>query len=225
MINYQRRILGHIAVTRPRKSAALTGPTPLKFVQPPRGASLRRGRRFARETPGSAASPDRGRGGDNGGEREVVFGTPKAHQRRSVPIPRFLTAELAAQPGGKGPDDLVFTSPQGEVLRNTNFGPRIFDPAARRSGLDGLSPPELPHTAASLAVPAGANVNAVHAWTRICGDDSGRLCRPFGDALDAVADPLDRAFFGLNADSVRTDPKRGHNDPCCGPTGRDRPAR
>jgi integrase len=91
---------------------------------------------------------------------KVVFGTPTAHQRRSVPIPRFLATELAAQLVGKGPDGLVFTSPQGKVLRNTNSA-RIFDPAARRSGLDGLTPHELRHTAASLAVAAGANVKAV----------------------------------------------------------------
>ena len=34
MINYQRRILSHIVVTRPHRSAALTGPTPLKLVEP-----------------------------------------------------------------------------------------------------------------------------------------------------------------------------------------------
>jgi hypothetical protein len=34
---------------------------------------------------------------------KVVFGTPKSHQRRSVPVPRFLAEELAVHLAGKGP--------------------------------------------------------------------------------------------------------------------------
>ena len=62
---------------------------------------------------------------------------------------------------GKRPEDLVFTSPHDEVVRNTNFRPRFFDPAAARAGLAGLTPHELRHTAASLAMAVGANVKAV----------------------------------------------------------------
>nr|WP_242625020.1 tyrosine-type recombinase/integrase [Krasilnikovia cinnamomea] len=60
----------------------------------------------------------------------AVFGTPKTRQRRSVPLPRFLVAPLPAHMGGRGPDDLVFTSPGGEVLRTNNFRRRAFDRAA-----------------------------------------------------------------------------------------------
>ena len=38
---------------------------------------------------------------------------------------------------------------------------RFWDPATERAGLPGLTPHELRHTAASLAVAAGANVKAV----------------------------------------------------------------
>jgi integrase len=139
---------------------------------------------------------------------QVVFGTTKTHQRRSVPIPRFLAEELAEQMAGKGPDELVFTSPGGGVLRNTNFRPRFFDPAAERAGLAGLTPHELRHTSASLAVAAGANVKVVqqmlgHASAAMTLDVYAGL---FGDDLDALADRLDEAFEGLNADQVRTDP-------------------
>lgn len=137
---------------------------------------------------------------------QVVFGTTKTHQRRSVPVPRFLAEELATQVSGKGPDDLVFTSPGGGVLRNTNFRPRIFDPAAERAGLVGLTPHELRHTAASLAVAAGANVKVVqlmlgHASAAMTLDVYAGL---FGDDLDALADRLDEAFAGQDADQVRT---------------------
>ena len=138
---------------------------------------------------------------------EVVFGTTKNHQRRSVPIPRFLANELAGEIAGKEPDDLVFVSPRGEVLRNTNFRPRFFDPAAERAGLAGLTPHELRHTAASLAVAAGANVKAVqqmlgHASAAMTLDVYAGL---FGDDLDAVAERLDEVVIRRNADSVRTE--------------------
>jgi hypothetical protein len=52
----------------------------------------------------------------------LTWGTPKNHQRRSVPIPRSLVDELAVHMASKGPDNLVFTSPRGAVLRNLNSG-------------------------------------------------------------------------------------------------------
>jgi integrase len=39
----------------------------------------------------------------------LVWGTPKTHERREVPIPRFLLEDLAAHVAGKDPDDLVFS--------------------------------------------------------------------------------------------------------------------
>jgi integrase len=42
---------------------------------------------------------------DVGGK--IVLGTPKSHLARTVPLPRFLAAELAADVQGKNPDDLV----------------------------------------------------------------------------------------------------------------------
>jgi integrase len=136
----------------------------------------------------------------------VIVGTTKNHQRRSVPIPRFLADELAAQLAGKAPGDLVFTAPEGGVLRNTNFRPRFFDPAAEKAGLAGLTPHELRHTAASLAVAAGANVKAIqqmlgHASAAMTLDVYAGL---FADDLDGVADQLDRAYTRLNADQMRT---------------------
>jgi integrase len=64
----------------------------------------------------------------------------------------------------------------------------------------------LRHTAASLAVSAGANVKAVqqmlgHASAAMTLDVYAGL---FGDDLDAVADRLDELASGATADSVRT---------------------
>ena len=38
----------------------------------------------------------------------LVWGTPKSHERRQVPIPRFLVTELREHIAGKEPDELVF---------------------------------------------------------------------------------------------------------------------
>lgn len=123
----------------------------------------------------------------------VVIGTPKTHQQRSVPVPRSLVQALADQCAGKGADDLVFTAPRGGVLRLMNFRRRFFDPAAASAGLDGLTPHEIRHTAASLAVSAGANVKAVQ---RLLGHASAAMTLDvyaglFDDDLDAVAARLD----------------------------------
>ena len=123
----------------------------------------------------------------------LVFGDPKTHQCRQVPVPRFLVEALAAACAGRGPDELVFTSPAGGVLRNNNWRRRAFNPAAIRVGLDGLTPHELRHTAASLAVSAGANVKAVQ---RMLGHASAAMTLDvysglFGDDLDVVAERLD----------------------------------
>lgn len=133
---------------------------------------------------------------------ELIEGTPKNHQRRSVTIPRFLADELAAHVAGKGRDALVFTAPNGGPLRNTNFRTRVFESV----GLAGVTPHDLRHTAASLAVTAGANVKAVQ---RMLGHASASMTLDvyaglFGDDLDAVAHRLDQAVAARDADYLRT---------------------
>lgn len=134
------------------------------------------------------------------------FGTPKSHQRRSVPIPRGIAEDLAVRLAGRAPGDFVFPAPDGGVLGLGNFRARVFDPAARAAGLGGLTPHELRHTAASLAVSAGANVKSVQ---RMLGHKSASMTLDvysglFDDDLDAVAERLDAAAADSLADSVRT---------------------
>jgi len=64
--------------------------------------------------------------------RGMVWGTPKGHERRDVPIPRFLVNDLARHVAGRPADALVFTAPQGRVLRVRNFRRVALDPAAHR---------------------------------------------------------------------------------------------
>ena len=126
---------------------------------------------------------------------KLVWGDPKNHQRRSVPIPRFLVDELDVLKAGKGPKDLMFTGARGGVLRNGNFRRDIFNAAAVKAGLDGLTPHELRHTAASLAISSGANVKAVQ---RMLGHASAAMTLDvyaglFDDDLDGLADRMDEA--------------------------------
>jgi integrase len=124
-----------------------------------------------------------------------VWGTPKNHQHRSVPIPSFLVDLLAEVVHDATPDDLVFTTWRGKPLRNLNFRRDVFDLAAEDAGLAGLTPHELRHTAASLAVSAGANVKAVQ---RMLGHASAAMTLDvysglFDDDLDGVAERLNQA--------------------------------
>lgn len=60
----------------------------------------------------------------------LVWGTPKTHGRREVPIPRFLAEDLAGYVAGKAPDDLVFNGIRGggplrvAVFRHAGSTPR-----------------------------------------------------------------------------------------------------
>ena len=81
---------------------------------------------------------------------EMTYGTPKTHQCRSVPLPRSLVDALAEHV-----------------------------PAAKQIGKPGLTPHDLRHTAASLAVQVGAEVSgATNAWACVRSDDARRVRRP-----------------------------------------------
>ena len=132
----------------------------------------------------------------------LVWGTPKSHAARSVPIPRSVADLLLDVVAGKQAGALVFTTWRGKPLRNLNFRRDVFDPAARDAGLTGLTPHELRHTAASLAVSAGANVKSVqamlgHASAAMTLDVYAGL---FDDDLDGVADRMDALPGGRQAD-------------------------
>ena len=125
----------------------------------------------------------------------AVFSTRRPNQVRTVPIPRFVVEDIA-QLTAKAPDDFVFAAPKGGgLLRLQNFRHVIFERAIRSAGLDGLTPHALRHTAASLAIAAGADVKVVqqmlgHASATMTLDLYGHL---YGDRLDEVADKMDAA--------------------------------
>jgi integrase len=145
---------------------------------------------------------------------KLVWSTPKTGKRRSVVFPASLTEELAALMVGKSREDLVFTNLSGGVLRGSNFRPRFFDQAVEKcqkvdETFPTITPHDLRHTAASLAVSAGANVKAVqrmlgHAKASMTLDVYADL---FDDDLEVVAAQLDTAITTSkqnSADPLRT---------------------
>ncbi len=140
--------------------------------------------------------------GEIGGH--LSWGTPKTHATRKVPLSPALRDELVVHLAGRGPDDMVFTSPAGGVLLLGNFRSRVFDPALRTAGLPHFTPHDLRHTAASLAIASGASVKAVqsmlgHASAAMTLDVYAGL---FPDELDAVADRLGAAWDASRAARV-----------------------
>ncbi|MBB1482511.1 site-specific integrase [Tessaracoccus sp. MC1865] len=139
---------------------------------------------------------------------ELHWGTPKDHQRRSVPYPKFLAEDIAARMKGKKPDDLLFPTNRGAVMRVVNARRDWFDRAAVKAGVK-VTPHELRHTAASLAVKAGASVLALQ---RMLGHDKPSTTLDvyadlFDEDLDDVAERLATVRASGVADYLRTKPE------------------
>jgi integrase len=135
----------------------------------------------------------------------AVVGTPKDHERREVPVPAFLVDMLAEHLAGCAADALAFPAPGGGLLRNGNFRRNVFDAAAERAGVGDVTPHGLRHSAASLAIAAGATVVLVQ---RMLGHSSPSVTLDvyshlFADDLDTVADRLNQAKINAAADQVR----------------------
>lgn len=125
----------------------------------------------------------------------MTFGPTKGHERRDVPIPRFLIEDLAKRVATKESDELVFTGVRGAPLRSLVFQRAALTSAANEMGLTGFTPHMLRHTAASLAIASGADVKVVqtmlgHKSATLTLDLYGHL---FGDRLDIVADAMELA--------------------------------
>jgi integrase len=72
-----------------------------------------------------------------------------------------MLAEHLAHRGRPDADALMFVAPAGGPPRRSTFRTRVFDPAVRRAGLDGLTFHGLRHTAAGLMIEAGAHIEAI----------------------------------------------------------------
>jgi integrase len=129
----------------------------------------------------------------------IEVGTPKNHKRRSVPFPAFLGELLTESLQGKQPNDLVFPDKHGHHMRRARASTNSrswFKTALVTAGLPIMLVHDLRHTAASLAVQAGANVKVVQ---RMLGHASAAMTLDvyadlFDDDLDGVSSALDSAY-------------------------------
>jgi len=146
---------------------------------------------------------------------EMILGDTKTHQRRSVPLPRFLCDELAAYLAKEGVaadrSAFVFRSPtkvphrvpeDRKPLRNSNFYPRIFKPAIRAAGIERhVRFHDLRHTCAALLISQGAHPRALmerlgHSSVTTSLDTYGHLLPSLDEALTAGLDDMRRTAIG-----------------------------
>ena len=94
---------------------------------------------------------------------QLHHGPTKTGPNRVVTLPHSVIEALAAHLSAysPGPDGLVFTDPGGGPVRRSNFRDRFFLGAVREAGLKPLRFHDLRHTAAALAIRAGAHPKAI----------------------------------------------------------------
>lgn len=131
-------------------------------------------------------------------------GPTKGRVARSVPVAKFVLEELSVQCKGRGRDDLVFGNGT-DYLPRPKSSDGWFIGAVKRSGVQRITPHDLRHTCASLAVSTGANVLAL---ARMLGHTNPALTLKtyadlFDTDLDAVAENIHNAY-GQGAQNVPT---------------------
>ena len=132
--------------------------------------------------------------------RVIEVGTPKGHQARSVPLPRFLVDELELDMHGRAPGALVFGDGTTHPFRPHSASGWFISAVRRCQKVDPTFPTltlhDLRHTAASLAISSGAHVKAVQ---RMLGHASAAM------TLDTYADLFDDDLDTVSAsmESIR----------------------
>lgn len=124
----------------------------------------------------------------------AIFGEPKHGERREVPIAPHLVPELEQLIEGKPVDAPLVDSGRGQFVNIHNWRGRVWNKAVEAAGLGGrgLSPKALRHTAASMAIAAGADVKVVQ---RMLGHaDASMTLNTYADLwpdrLDEVTDAI-----------------------------------
>ncbi len=140
---------------------------------------------------------------------KVHIGPTKTGEARAVPLPLLLAEELARHLAEHppGPAGLVFSGPDGGVLRRTNWRRRVWLPALRGARIaEPLPRPhDLRHTAAALAIGAGAHSKQIqamlgHSSSQVTLDRYGHL---FPSLAENLAEALDATMRAASAGPLR----------------------
>lgn len=127
----------------------------------------------------------------------MLVGATKTGRGREVPLSEGLL-EVVSPPVERG--GLLFTTPAGAQVRESNFTRRVWAPAVQEAGLGELDFYDLRHTAASWAIRSGASVLAV---SRMLGHATpavtlGVYAGLFDDELDDVAGRMWGVLCGVD---------------------------
>jgi integrase len=125
------------------------------------------------------------------GMRHVV-GQTKGRTQRSVPVPQFVLDALSVQCRGRGMGDLVFGDGEHYLVRPKSERGWLVR-AVKAAGVQKVTPHDLRHACASIAISAGVNVLALQ---RMLGHKSAKVTLDtyadlFDTDLDAVAAAID----------------------------------
>ncbi|MFQ5524113.1 MAG: tyrosine-type recombinase/integrase [Acidimicrobiia bacterium] len=144
---------------------------------------------------------------------KLHFGPTKNYRRRMVIIPAFLSellAEHLAREVDDDPDALVFTSPLGKPLCNSNFRRRVWYQAVEAASLpDELRIHDLRHTCAALLIAEGAHPKAIqvhlgHSSISVTMNRYGHLFPSDMELVAALDEVRSEALAGPDADQTRT---------------------
>ena len=143
----------------------------------------------------------------------VIEDDPKSRAgRRTVALPAVLVVDLerhrARYSRGAGRDDYVFTSEEGVLLERSNFRQRVWLPAAKAAGLDGMRFHDLRHTAGTLAARTGATTKELMARLGHASPQASMIYQHAADDRDRrIAEGLDAmaAEAGLSPPEAASD--------------------
>jgi integrase len=128
---------------------------------------------------------------------QTIVGTLKSGKDRTVVLPQLVVDALAVTAQGRGRDQLLWASRTGGYLKPPGTESWLASAVSRCQAADPTFPRitahDLRHTAASLAISAGANPKVVQ---RMLGHASAAMTLDvyadlFESDLDAVADRLE----------------------------------
>jgi integrase len=130
----------------------------------------------------------------------LIESTTKANRWREVKLPQILRDKCLNWAKNKSPDDPLFHTEAGTLLRNTNFTRRVFTPAMERAQVNKIRIHDLRHTAATIAISSGATPNMVK---EMLGHSDVQLtmrvyAHIFESDREKVATNIDRAVYEVH---------------------------
>lgn len=135
---------------------------------------------------------------------ELVFVSPKsARSRRTVSFTKQVALALAPLVAGKEPDEMVFLSPEGLMVRTRNFR-RGWQKWTKKAGLEGLRIHDLRHSHAAMLIAANRQMSAIsrrlgHSSITVTDTLYGHLREEVDDGILAA---VDAALAGVAAEEI-----------------------